>query len=126
MASRSTEEMFDTILNLGNQLKGVLDMLSGGVHQGGEIVGQCNEGVVRRASTPTSASASTWWSRLIQDVFDIFESLGFLTHLSRPPGSGRDMGTQGPVGRGSWVLRFAVTVRPLAARGPRKRSLVPR
>jgi hypothetical protein len=28
------------------------------------------------------------------------------------------MGTQGPVGRGSWVLRFAVTVRPLAGARP--------
>ena len=69
------KEMFDTILNLGEQLKGVLEMVSKGVEQGGEIVGQCNEAV--QMGVDTTAVGVNSVIETIEKVFQVFEDLGF-------------------------------------------------
>ena len=68
-------EMFNTILEAGNQLKGVLEMLSNGVDEAGTIVGQCNEAV--QTGVETTSVGINLVIETIQSVFDIFESLGF-------------------------------------------------
>jgi hypothetical protein len=68
-------EMFNTILQLGEQLKGVLEGLSKGVDQGGEVVGQCNEAV--QMGVDTTAVGITSVIETIEKVFQVFEDLGF-------------------------------------------------